>query len=137
VGRALVQDGDLDDAVAVFRRLEAEADARRARVWKVRALEELGAVESLRRGDATALEAARALAIETGAVSALASINLHLGWHRLARPSMDEAVAFIEEAVDAARVFSLPMLADALVARAAYHALGNAPREARRSVAEA
>jgi DNA-binding CsgD family transcriptional regulator/tetratricopeptide (TPR) repeat protein len=137
IGRALAQSGDLDGATAAFRRLKAEAVARAARVWEVRALGELGAIESLRHGEASALEAARALAIETGAVSALASINLELGWHRLARPSMDEARTFFEEALEAARVFSLPLLADALVARAAYHALRNDPRAVRRAVAEA
>src|SRR5205814_1483883 len=136
IGLALAQQGELGEAAAIFRRLDQEAINRRAPVWRVRALSELGALERL-RGDTAPLEQARVLAIETGAVSALASISLDLGWHQLSQPSLSEAEALIDEAIEAGRSFNLPMLGDALVARAARFALSNRPRDMRATIEEA
>jgi tetratricopeptide (TPR) repeat protein len=123
LGRVALARGDVDRAAEHFGQLLRLASEAGATVWRVRAMAQLGAVEARHRGAAQVLEAARALAVEAGAVSSLANIDLDLGWHRLGLAQLDEADGFIDNAVDACERYGLPLLPDALLARCALYAL--------------
>lgn len=136
-GRAMNALGDLDKAHATFERLLDAASRNRSTVWRIRALEELGALESLRLGKSGSLEDARSLAVESGAVSLVARIEIELARHRMWLMHLDEAKTFIDSALRACRPLALPSLPDALLVRATLFALEGRSREMDRVIEEA
>jgi DNA-binding CsgD family transcriptional regulator len=86
-------------------------------------MSELGAIESRCHGESRLLEQARAFAVDTGAVSALATIDLELAWNRHASARFEEARRFLDGALDACRNFALSLTPEVLLAVSALHAL--------------
>ncbi|MFC5730822.1 MULTISPECIES: ATP-binding protein [Nocardioides] len=133
---AAAEQGDHEMAASLFGRLCDSASRDGSTLWRLRALAALGAIESRRTGDTRSLDAARTLAVQTGAVSLLAAIDLELGWQRLALARFDEARTFFAAALDSCRLFALPQRPEALLGRAALYALQGKAEETRSSLRE-
>lgn len=136
IATAAAERGEVDVAAGHFARLRDAAAKDGLVLWRLRALAALGALESRRSGQASLLEEAHALAVQAGAVSALAGIELELGWHRLGLAQLSDARMFFTRALDACRLFALPQLPDALLGRAALYALEGKAKEMRSSLRE-
>ena len=75
----VVRAADPGAAEQLFERALGIAERGGLAVWRLRALHELGTLDLLDTGPPDRLEAARAAAVEAGALSTLAVIDLHLG----------------------------------------------------------
>lgn len=136
-GKAASRSGDGAGAVVAFTRLAEVADEPQVAVWRIRALLELGAIDGSERAEVERLLAARALAMETGAVSTLAAIELELGRVRLERAELDDAESALKRALEGSRRYRLALVPHVLVARCTLHALRNEPSRLKEAGAEA
>lgn len=122
-GREAIATADVERASGAFERCAERARAAGARLWEVRALLELGAIDEASRGELRRLRDARALAGRIGAVSARAAADLGLAWGQLGRAELGGAEAALERCLAAARGHRLAILGEALAARCTLHAL--------------
>ena len=136
-GRAAFFSGDFDEAQRAFERMQETSRKAGVAVQRVRALTELGTLDGLATGDTTRLAEARRLAVDTGAVSSLARIDLEIGWVRLGAAETNGATAAVESAMDISRQFGLRLLPMTLVAQASLQALAGKPTRMERAIAEA
>ncbi|HEX9064999.1 MAG TPA: AAA family ATPase [Streptosporangiaceae bacterium] len=91
-----------------FERALRIATARALPVRRIRALHELGTIEMLEQAETPRLSEARRLALESGAVSTVAVIDLQLANARLLGSSQDRALRAARRSQEAARRLRLP-----------------------------
>jgi len=113
---------DLDEADRAFSRAASIASAHGLELWYVRALSEMGVIETLRTGDLEPAMRARELALAQGAFFQTALLDLHIAAALLKQFRLDEALTAAVQCVDGARRFGLMALPEALVFEAAVHA---------------
>jgi DNA-binding CsgD family transcriptional regulator/tetratricopeptide (TPR) repeat protein len=104
-----------DLAAETFNKARRIAEAAGLTLWRIRALLELGTVEMLESGGIETLVAARALAEQGGAVSALASIEQNLSWAHLFAARLGDLVQANDHCLELCRQFHLELLPHALV----------------------
>jgi DNA-binding CsgD family transcriptional regulator len=109
---------DQGRGVELFRRELAIAERADLRLWKVRALLELGTVEMTASGEVADLVRAAALAEREGAVSALALALQNQCWPHLLAGRWDELAAANGRCVELCRRFGLGLLPHALIVTA-------------------
>ena len=114
---------DPERGVEVFRRELEIAERADLRLWKVRALLELGTVEMTFSGDLADLVRAGALAEREGAVSALALTLQNQCWPHLFAGRWEELAAANERCVELCRRFGLGLLPHALIVTGLIHAV--------------
>jgi DNA-binding CsgD family transcriptional regulator len=113
---------DLRTAEAAFARGLAVADAHGLRLWRLRALHELGTVDQLRTESVDRLRQARELAVEVGALALVAALDLQIAAGLIKQFRPDEGLAAAQDSADASRRLRLATLPMALVLQAAAHA---------------
>ena len=136
-GQAVARTGDRAGAAALFARCERTAELHGLPLWRVRALLELGVLDSLASARLERLFEARTLARDMGAVSALAAIELQLAWAHLGRAELEEAAATIGAALDLALPHLLDLVTSVLAAQCMLHALLDEPADLDRAAAQA
>src|SRR6266511_2632337 len=114
---------DHQRGVEVFKRELEIAERADLRLWKVRALLELGTVEMTSSGDIADLVRAGELAEREGAVSALALTLQNQCWPHLFARRWDDLVAANERCVELCRRFGLGLLPHALIVTGLIHAV--------------
>ena len=119
--RASVQ--SYERATEVFRRELEIAERGDLRLWKVRALLELGTLEMMASGDIGSLVQARDLAERDGAISALTLTLQNQCWSLLFTMRWDELAGANNRCVELCRRFGLSLLPHALIVTALIHAL--------------
>jgi len=136
IGRVARQ-RDLEAAERAFARAADLASANGLRLWRLRALHELGTIDQLRTESVDRLLEARELAVAQGALALTAMLDLQIAAGLNKQFRADEALAAARRSADAARRFRLAALPMALIFQATAHAIRGeaAPMEAR--IAEA
>jgi len=128
---------DYERGVEVFRRELEIAERADLRLWKVRALLELGTVEMTSSGDIADLVRAEELAEREGAVSALALTLQNQCWPHLLARRWDDLAAANERCVELCRRFGLGLLPHALIVTGLIHAVRDEFREMDAALREA
>jgi tetratricopeptide (TPR) repeat protein len=128
---------DHERGVEVFRRELEIAERADLRLWKVRALLELGTVEMTFSGDVADLVRAEELAEREGAVSALALTLQNQCWPHLLASRWDDLAAANERCVELCRRFGLGLLPHALIVTGLVHAVRDELREMEAALGEA
>jgi DNA-binding CsgD family transcriptional regulator/tetratricopeptide (TPR) repeat protein len=113
---------NLEAAEAAFARGLAVATAHGLELWRLRALHELGTVDQLRTEDVERLRQARELAVEVGALSLVATLDLQIAAGLVKQFRAEEGLAAARASADASRRLHLATLPMALVLEAAAHA---------------
>jgi DNA-binding CsgD family transcriptional regulator len=128
---------DYERGVEVFRRALEIAQQADLRLWKVRALLELGTVEMTSSGDIADLVRAEELAEREGAVSALALTLQNQCWPHLFARRWDDLAAANERCVELCRRFGLGLLPHALIVTGLIHAVRDELPEMEAALGEA
>ena len=113
---------DLEAAESAFARELATAVAADLRLWRVRALHELGTVDQLRTESVGRLEEARELASDIGAVGLVATLDLQIAAGLLKQFRAEEGLIAADRSVGASARLGLATLPMALVLQATAHA---------------
>jgi DNA-binding CsgD family transcriptional regulator len=137
LGRANLAEGDLGGAADAFARAEARARDGGSGTEGLLALVELATIDHLTGAGEGRLEEARRIAVDAGAVSALARVELETAWRHLSLADRAAARAALEFGLDRARTYGLGLLPHLLVAEAHRGALDGDGRGVERAVAEA
>jgi DNA-binding CsgD family transcriptional regulator len=120
----ITRDRDTDEAEAVFTKQLRTARAHGLTVWAMRATHELGGLDLRRHSDATRLRAARDLAVETGALATVATLDLQLSVVAWLALDPQECLAAARRCADVARRWGLELLlAEALTSEMSAHAM--------------
>jgi DNA-binding CsgD family transcriptional regulator len=98
---------DLDRAENAFERAHSLATAHGLTVWRSRALHELGTIDMFRECSPRRLLEARALALESGALATVASVDGELSALYVLRFELDRGWDASQRAVEASRRFRL------------------------------
>ena len=122
IGRVARQ-RDLEAAERAFARAADLADAYGLRLWRLRALHELGTIDQLRTESVDRLEQARELAVAQGALALTATLDLQIAAGLNKQFRADEALAAARRSADASRRFHLATLPMALIFQATAHAI--------------
>jgi DNA-binding CsgD family transcriptional regulator/tetratricopeptide (TPR) repeat protein len=128
---------DHERGIEVFRRELEIAERADLRLWKVRALLELGTVEMTSSGAIADLVRAEELAEREGAVSALALTLQNQCWPHLLARRWDDLAAANERCVALCRRFGLGLLPHALIVTGLIHAVRDELREMEAALGEA
>jgi tetratricopeptide (TPR) repeat protein len=128
---------DYERGVEVFRRELETAQRADLRLWKIRALLELGTVEMTSSGDIADLVRAGELAEREGAVSALALTLQNQCWPYLLASRWDDLAAANERCLELCRRFGLGLLPHALIVTGLIHAVRDEFREMEAALREA
>src|SRR6266540_3522223 len=128
---------DHERGVEVFRRELEIAERADLRLWKVRALLELGTVEMTSSGDIADLVRAEELAEREGAVSALALTLQNQCWPHLLARRWDDLAAANGQCVELCRRFGLGLLPHALIVTGLIHAVRDELQEMEAALREA
>ncbi len=128
---------DYERGVEVFRRELEIAERADLRLWKVRALLELGTVEMTFSGDIADLVRAEELAEREGAVSVLALTLQNQCWPHLFARRWDDLAAANERCVELCRRFGLGLLPHALIVTGLVHAVRDELQEMEAALREA
>ena len=120
LGEASFRRGEAAEAARTMERARAAASEAGLLMWQIRALLQIGAME-MWAGSTAHLEAARALAVDSGAVSSHAHAELFIGWTNFLRFDLESATFALERCLDLSRRFQLPMVPRALIALAFVH----------------
>jgi ATP/maltotriose-dependent transcriptional regulator MalT len=122
IGRVARQ-RDLEAAERAFARAADLAGAHGLRLWRLRALHELGTIDQLRTESVDRLEQARELAVAQGALALTATLDLQIAAGLNKQFRADEALAAARRSADASRRFHLATLPMALIFAATAHAI--------------
>ena len=122
IGRVARQ-RDLEAAERAFARAADLASAYGLRLWRLRALHELGTIDQLRTESVDRLEQARELAVAQGALALTATLDLQIAAGLNKQFRADEALAAARRSADASRRFHLATLPMALIFQATAHAI--------------
>ena len=122
IGRVARQ-RDLEAAERAFARAADLAGAHGLRLWRLRALHELGTIDQLRTESVDRLEQARELAVAQGALALTATLDLQIAAGLNKQFRADEALAAARRSADASRRFHLATLPMALIFEATAHAI--------------
>ena len=122
IGRVARQ-RDLEAAEQAFARAADLAAAHGLRLWRLRALHELGTIDQLRTESVDRLEQARELAVAQGALALTATLDLQIAAGLNKQFRADEALAAARRSADASRRFHLATLPMALIFQATAHAI--------------
>jgi DNA-binding NarL/FixJ family response regulator len=122
IGRVARQ-RDLEAAERAFARAADLAGAHGLRLWRLRALHELGTIDQLRTESVDRLEQARELAVAQGALALTATLDLQIAAGLNKQFRADEALAAAMRSADASRRFHLATLPMALIFEATAHAI--------------
>jgi len=122
IGRVARQ-RDLEAAERAFARAADLASAHGLRLWRLRALHELGTIDQLRTESVDRLLEARELAVAQGALALTATLDLQIAAGLNKQFRADEALEAARRSVDAARRFRLAVLPMALIFQATAHAI--------------
>jgi len=122
IGRVARQ-RDLEAAEGAFARAADLASAHGLRLWRLRALHELGTIDQLRTESVDRLLEARELAVAQGALALTATLDLQIAAGLNKQFRADEALEAARRSVDAARRFRLAVLPMALIFQATAHAI--------------
>ncbi|MGH3174815.1 MAG: hypothetical protein ACRDPF_13245, partial [Streptosporangiaceae bacterium] len=122
IGRVARQ-RDLEAAERAFARAAHLASAYGLRLWRLRALHELGTIDQLRTESVDRLEQARELAVAQGALALTATLDLQIAAGLNKQFRADEALAAARRSADASRRFHLATLPMALIFQATAHAI--------------
>ena len=122
IGRVARQ-RDLEAAERAFARAADLAGAHGLRLWRLRALHELGTIDQLRTESVDRLEQARELAVAQGALALTATLDLQIAAGLNKQFRADEALAAARRSADASRRFHLATLPMALIFQATAHAI--------------
>lgn len=114
IGRVARQ-RDLEAAERAFGRAADLAGAHGLRLWRLRALHELGTIDQLRTESVDRLEQARELAEAQGALALTATLDLQIAAGLNKQFRADEALAAARRSADASRRFHLATLPMALI----------------------
>lgn len=136
-GRAAFLFGDLEKAQLTFETMEEIARTARLPLQRMRSLTELGTIRSQAKADVAQLEEARRLALDSGAISTLARIDLEIAWTKWGMAETNEAGATLGRALDISRRFGLRTLPMVLVAQASLNALTGKRAQMEHAIAEA
>jgi DNA-binding CsgD family transcriptional regulator len=136
IGRVARQ-RDLDAAERAFAREAELAGASELRLWRLRALHELGTIDQLRTESTVRLEQARELAVAQGALALTATLDLQIAAGLNKQFRADEAMAAACRCEQASRRFRLATLPMALIFQATAHAIRGEQRDMERAIAEA
>ena len=136
IGRVARQ-RDLDAAERAFAQAEAVASAHGLRLWRLRALHELGTIDQLRTESTDRLEQARELAVAQGALALTATLDLQIAAGLNKQFRADEAMAAAQRCEQASRRFRLATLPMALIFQATAHAIRSERRDMEARIAEA
>jgi DNA-binding CsgD family transcriptional regulator/tetratricopeptide (TPR) repeat protein len=128
---------DHERGIEVFKRELEIAERADLRLWKVRALLELGTVEMTSSGDIADLVLAEELAEREGAVSALALTLQNQCWPHLLARRWDDLAAANERCVALCRRFGLGLLPHTLIVTGLIHAVRDELREMEAALGEA
>ncbi|HEU4397785.1 MAG TPA: AAA family ATPase [Actinomycetota bacterium] len=128
---------DHERGVEVFRRELEIAERADLRLWKVRALLELGTVEMTSSGDIDDLVRAAELAEREGAVSAHALTLQNQCWPHLLAGRWDDLADVNGRCVELCRRFGLGLLPHALIVTGLIHAVRDERRAMEAALAEA
>ncbi|HKE98493.1 MAG TPA: LuxR C-terminal-related transcriptional regulator, partial [Actinomycetes bacterium] len=115
--------GCLKTAEGAFQQALEIAERHGLVLWRVRALHELGTIDLIRAHHPDRLAAARAAALEAGALATATVIDLQLAKVYAARYELDECLAAAARCSAAARRYGLDTLAQAIGTEAVVHAL--------------
>jgi DNA-binding CsgD family transcriptional regulator len=124
-GAVALLEGDADAARETLH--GAVAEAGEAPVARLAAFIELGALDASTTGSLDTLRSAREMAERSGAVSALARIDLLVGSTFVDRFRLDEAAATLHSSIDIARRYRLATLSEALAVESQRAALAGSP----------
>ena len=122
IGRVARQ-RDLEAAERAFARAADLASVYGLRLWRLRALHELGTIDQLRTESVDRLEQARELAVAQGALALTATLDLQIAAGLNKQFRADEALAAARRSADASRRFHLATLPMALIFQATAHAI--------------
>ena len=122
IGRVARQ-RDLEAAERAFARAADLAVAHGLRLWRLRALHELGTIDQLRTESVDRLEQARDLAVAQGALALTATLDLQIAAGLNKQFRAEEALAAARRSADASRRFRLATLPMALMFQATAHAI--------------
>ena len=122
IGRVARQ-RDLEAAEGAFARAADLASAHGLRLWRLRALHELGTIDQVRTESVDRLLEARELAVAQGALALTATLDLQIAAGLNKQFRADEALEAARRSVDAARRFRLAVLPMALIFQATAHAI--------------
>jgi DNA-binding CsgD family transcriptional regulator len=128
---------DLAEAELVFTRQAELAGASELRLWRLRALHELGTIDQLRTESTVRLEQARELAVVQGALALTATLDLQIAAGLNKQFRAGEALAAARRCEEASRRFKLATLPMALIFQATAHAIRGEQRDMERAIAEA
>jgi DNA-binding CsgD family transcriptional regulator/tetratricopeptide (TPR) repeat protein len=128
---------DHERGLEIFRRELDIAERADLRLWKVRALLELGTVEMTSTGEIGSLVRAEELAGREGAVSALALTLQNQCWPHLCAGRWDDLAATNERCVELCRRFGLGLLPHALMFTGLIHAVRDEFQEMEAALREA
>jgi len=136
IGRVARQ-RDLDAAEPAFAQASAVATAHGLRLWKARALHELGTIDQLRTESVDRLEQARDLAMAQGALALTATLDLQIAAGLNKQFRADEALEAARRCEQASRLFRLATLPMALILQATAHAIRGEKEAMEARIAEA
>ena len=136
IGRVARQ-RDLDTAERAFAQAEEVARAHGLRLWRLRALHELGTIDQLRTESTARLEQARELAVAQGALALTATLDLQIAAGLNKQFRADEAMQAARRCEQASRRFRLATLPMALIFQATAHAIRGEHRDMEAGIAEA
>lgn len=120
-----------------FEAARRTAETHGLRLWRARALHELGTIDLFTTLSRGRLLAAREAAVEAGAVRMIAMVDLHLATVGLARWEPEGAVAAAERCVDLSRRLELDTLGMALIHLASAHGMAGRQEAMEEAVAQA
>lgn len=114
---------DLDGAEAAFERARCVAEQHGLTIWRLRALHELGTIDIFRDARIDRLSEARALAVEAGALSTAATVDIQIAACLDQRGEFEAELEVAHRSEEVARAVQLPVTAAmALVFQAGAHA---------------
>jgi DNA-binding CsgD family transcriptional regulator len=134
-GQAAFLAGEVEHALATLARARYEAG--HSPLARIRALLDLGAIESAVTGDLESLTAARESAVEAGAVSSEARADMLIGSALVSGFELDRAGEHLARCIRTCRRYRLALLSEALAVEAQRLALANSEREAAAAIDEA
>jgi DNA-binding CsgD family transcriptional regulator/tetratricopeptide (TPR) repeat protein len=136
-GRAALQSGKLEAAADAFERMEEVSRRANRPVERTLALLELGTLDRLTGADDRRLQDARRVAVSTGAVSALARIDLELALYHLGLADLDAASAALASALERSRAYRLGLRSHVHAAQGLLQALAGRRGEMKQALAAA
>jgi DNA-binding NarL/FixJ family response regulator len=136
IGRVARQ-RDLEEAERAFTRAADLAGAHGLRLWRLRALHELGTIDQLRTESVDRLQQARELAVAQGALALTATLDLQIAAGLNKQFRADEALQAARRSADASRRFHLATLPMALIFQATAHAIRGEDQDMEATIAEA